>query len=316
MRWLVTGGAGYIGSHVVHALLAADQEPCVVDDLSTGVRSRVPSTVQFMQADIRDAGALLDAMDGCDGVIHLAGRKSVGESVDKPLAYWDANLNGTLDVLRAMAYQRVPRIVFSSTASVYAEYDRPVTEDDRAAPASPYGASKLSAEQAIRDFARASGVRYATLRYFNVGGCAIPSLRDTSRDNLIPRVIDALLDDESPVIYGDDYPTPDGTAVRDYIHAQDVAEAHATIARRIDTLPAGTYNIGTGQGTSVRELVERMIRVSGIGMFPMTTGRRNGDAAYAVANASKMYWATGWKAQRNITDILVSAWDSVQSRHQ
>lgn len=315
MRWLVTGGAGYIGSHVVHALLAAEQEPSVIDDLSTGIRSRIPSTVPFMNADIRDAGALLDAMDGCDGVIHLAGRKSVEESVDKPLAYWDANLNGTLDVLRAMSYQRVPRILFSSTASVYADNDRPVTEDDRTAPASPYGASKLAAEQAIRDFARASGLRYATLRYFNVGGCVTPALRDTSRDNLIPRVIDALLDDESPTIYGDDYPTPDGTAIRDYIHAQDVAEAHAVIARRVDAIPSGVYNIGTGQGTSVRELVEGMIRVSGVGMFPVTTGRRSGDSTYAVANASKVYWATGWKAQRNVTDILVSAWDSAHSRH-
>jgi UDP-glucose 4-epimerase len=315
MRWLVTGGAGYIGSHVIHALLAAGADPCVIDDLSCGVRSRVPSQVPFMHADIRDAGALVDAMDGCDGVIHLAGRKSVDESVDRPLAYWDANLNGTLDVLRAMSYRRVPRIVFSSTASVYAEYDRRVSEDDRLAPASPYGASKAAAEQAIRDYARASGTRYAILRYFNVAGCGTPALRDTSKDNLIPSVLSALLSDESPTIYGDDYATPDGTAVRDYVHVQDVADAHTVIARSLDRIPSGVYNIGTGQGTSVREVVEGLIRVSGVGMFPFTTGRRNGDVGHAVADVSRVYWNTGWKAQRNITDILVSAWDSVHSRH-
>lgn len=313
MRWLVTGGAGYIGSHVVHALLAADQHPCVIDDLSSGVRSRVPSTVPFLHADIRDPGALMDAMEGCDGVIHLAGRKSVEESVDRPLAYWDANLNGTLDVLRAMSYARVPRLVFSSTASVYAEYDRPVTEDDRVAPASPYGASKAAAEQMIRDWAHTSGIRYAILRYFNVAGCGNVTLRDTSRDNLIPRVMDALLSDESPMIYGNDYATPDGTAVRDYVHVRDVADAHAVIARNLDRIASGVYNVGTGKGTSVKEVVERLIRVSGLGLFPFTTGRRSGDTGYAVANASKIYWATGWKAERDITDIIVSAWDSVQS---
>jgi UDP-glucose 4-epimerase len=315
MRWLVTGGAGYIGSHVVHALLAADQHPCVIDDLSSGVRSRVPSTVPFLHADIRDPGALVDVLDGCDGVIHLAGKKSVTESLDRPLAYWDANLNGTLDVLRGMSYHGISRIVFSSTANIYAEYDRKVMEDDRVAPASPYGASKAAAERAIRDYARANGTSYAILRYFNVAGSGTPALRDTSGDSLISRTIDALMGDESPVIYGDDYATPDGTAIRDFVHVQDVADAHAVIARGMDRIDSGVYNIGTGQGTSVREVVESMIRISRIGMFPYTAGRRNGDVGYAVADVSRVYWATGWKAQRNITDILVSAWDSVQSRY-
>lgn len=313
-RWLITGGAGYIGSHIVHALLTTDIEPVVIDDLSAGVKSRIPSSVSLMQADIRDPGALCDAMDGCDGVIHLAGRKSVGESVDKPLAYWDANLGGTLDILRAMRYCNVPRIVFSSTASVYAESDEQVTEDDAVAPMSPYGASKLAAERLIADYAKSAGVKYAILRYFNVAGCSNSALGDTSEDNLVPRVIRALLANEYPVIFGDDYPTSDGTAVRDYIHVADLAEAHVTIARRIDGLPRNTYNLGTGRGSTVREIIERLIEASGKTVEPIIVGRRAGDPARTVANVSAAYWDTGWRAQRTTSEIAVSAWDSALSR--
>jgi UDP-glucose 4-epimerase len=253
-------------------------------------------------------------MEGCDGVIHLAGRKSVGESVDKPLAYWDANLGGTLDILRAMRYCNVPRIVFSSTASVYAESDEPVTEDDPVAPMSPYGASKLAAERLIADYATSAGVKYAILRYFNVAGCSNSALGDTSEDNLVPRVIRALLANEYPVIFGDDYPTSDGTAVRDYIHVADLAEAHVTIARRIDALPRNTYNLGTGRGSTVREIIERLIEASGKTVEPIIVGRRAGDPARTVANVSAAYWDTGWRARRTITDIAVSAWDSALSR--
>lgn len=314
MRWLVTGGAGYIGSHIVHALLTTDIEPVVIDDLSTGLKSRVPSSVSFMQADIRDPGALCDAMEGCDGVIHLAGRKAVGESVEKPLAYWDANVGGTLDVLRAMRYCGVPRIVFSSTASVYAESDESVTEEDSVAPMSPYGASKLAAERLIADYAASAGVKYAILRYFNVAGCSSSALGDTSEDNLVPRVIRALLANEYPVIFGNDYPTSDGTAVRDYVHVADLAEAHVVVARRIDSLPRNTYNLGTGRGSTVREIIAAIVQASGKYVDPLVVGRRQGDPARTVANVSAAYWDTGWKARRSITDIAVSAWDSALSR--
>lgn len=313
-RWLITGGAGYIGSHIVHALLTTNIEPVVIDDLSTGVKSRIPPSVYFMQADIRDPGALCDAMEGCDGVIHLAGRKSVSESVDKPLAYWDSNLGGTLDVLRAMRYCGVPRIVFSSTANVYAESDEPVTEDDPVAPMSPYGASKLAAERLIADYATSAGIRHAILRYFNVAGCRNSALGDTSEDNLVPRVIRALLANEYPVIFGDDYQTSDGTAVRDYVHVTDLAEAHVTVARRIDSLPRSVYNLGTGRGSTVREIIDRLFEASGKSVEPIVVGRRAGDPARAVANVSAAYWDTGWRAQRTITDIAVSAWDSALSR--
>lgn len=313
-RWLVTGGAGYIGSHIVHALLTTDIQPVVIDDLSTGLKSRVPSSVPFMQADIRDPGALCDAMEGCDGVIHLAGRKSVGESVEKPLAYWDANLGGTLDVLRAMRYCDVPRIVFSSTASVYAESDEPVTEEDAVAPMSPYGASKLAAERLIADYATTAGVRYAILRYFNVAGCSSSALGDTSEDNLVPRVIRSLRANEYPVIFGDDYATSDGTAVRDYVHVADLAEAHVVVARRIDSLPRSVYNLGTGRGSTVREIIDRLVRASGIEVEPIVVGRRAGDPARTVANVSAVYWDTGWRARRSITDIAVSAWGSALSQ--
>lgn len=313
-RWLVTGGAGYIGSHIVQALFDTDIEPAVIDDLSTGIRSRITSTVPLMQADIRDPGALCDAMEGCDGVIHLAGRKSVGESVEKPLAYWDANLGGTLDVLRAMRYCGVPRIVFSSTASVYAESDEPVTEEHPVGPMSPYGASKLAAERLISDYARTYGINYAILRYFNVAGCSSNPLGDTSEDNLVPRVIRALLAQEYPVIFGDDYPTSDGTAIRDYIHVADLAEAHAIIAQRIDSLPARIYNLGTGHGSTVRDIIERLIEASGMRLEPLVVGRRAGDPARTVANVSAVYRDTGWSARRSTTDIAVSAWNSALSR--
>ena len=313
-RWLITGGAGYIGSHIVHALLTTDIEPVVIDDLSTGMKSRIPSTVSLMQADIRDPGALCDAMEGCDGVIHLAGRKSVSESVEKPLAYWDANVGGTLDVLRAMRYCNVPRIVFSSTASVYAESEEPVTEEDAVAPMSPYGASKLAAERLIADYAASAGIRHAVLRYFNVAGCSSSALGDTSEDNLVPRVIRALLAGEYPVIFGNDYPTSDGTAVRDYVHVADLAEAHVVVARRIDSLPRDTYNLGTGRGSTVREIISAIVQSSGKYVDPLVVGRRAGDPARTVANVSAAYWDTGWKARRSITDIAVSAWDSALSR--
>lgn len=313
-RWLVTGGAGYIGSHIVQALLDTDIEPVVIDDLSTGIRSRIASTVPLMQADIRDPGALCDAMEGCDGVIHLAGRKSVGESVDKPLAYWDANLGGTLDVLRAMRYCGVPRIVFSSTASVYAESDEPVTEDSPVGPISPYGASKLAAERLISDYARSLGVKYAVLRYFNVAGCGNSRLGDTSEDNLVPRVIRALMSQEYPVIFGDDYPTSDGTAIRDYIHAADLADAHVAIASNIDRLPHSVYNLGTGRGSTVREIIDSLVEASGMRVEPLVVGRREGDPARTVANVSAVLQDTGWSARRTIQDIAVSAWDSALSR--
>ena len=313
-RWLITGGAGYIGSHIVHALLTTDIEPVVIDDLSTGIRSRVPSSISFMQADIRDPGALCDAMEGCDGIIHLAGRKSVSESVEKPLAYWDANVGGTLDVLRAMRYCNVPRIVFSSTASVYAESEEPVTEEDAVAPMSPYGASKLAAERLIADYAASAGIRHAILRYFNVAGCSSSALGDTSEDNLVPRVIRALLAEEYPVIFGNDYPTSDGTAVRDYVHVADLAEAHVVVARRIDSLPRNIYNLGTGRGSTVREIISAIVQASGKYVDPLVVGRRAGDTARTVANVSAAYWDTGWKARRSITDIAVSAWDSALSQ--
>lgn len=307
-RWLVTGGAGYIGGHVVRSLLEAGHQPCVIDDLSTGIRGRIPPTVPFLNADIRDAGALMDAMEGCHGVIHLAGRKSVGESVEKPLAYWDANLGGTLDVLRAMVYCGIHRIVFSSTASVYANSDHPVTEADTLGPLSPYGASKLAAETAIRNVGKSNDIRYAILRYFNVAGCVKAELGDTSNDNLVPRVIRAMRAFDPPTIYGMDYPTRDGSAIRDYIHAGDLGDAHAAIATRIDSLRHGTYNLGTGRGTTVAEIIKSLQDASGVRMTPYVTGRRAGDPAQTIADVTRVREDTGWQARYTIRDIAESSW--------
>jgi len=303
-RWLVTGGAGYIGSHVIRALLAAGETPVVIDDLSTGVRSRIPAGVAFVHGDILDGDAILDAMTDIDGVIHLAGRKSVAESVDNPLAYYDTNVSGTLSILRAMRYRNVRRIILSSTASLYAERLSPIDEESTTLPLSPYAASKLMAERCILDFAKVYDCKAAVLRYFNVAGAAEPQLRDDSRDNLFPRLTRALRDGVTPEIFGDDYPTPDGTPVRDYVHVSDIADAHALVAVNIEQLRHNVYNIGTGHGTSVREIINACGSAIGQPITPILRPRRPGDAASTVANVSRIRNELGWRSRFGLMDIV------------
>lgn len=306
MRWLVTGGAGYIGAHVLRALLASGEDAVVIDDLSTGNRTRVPSTIPFYHGDILDGDALLDVMTGVDGVIHLAGRKSVSESVDKPLAYYDANLMGTLSVLRAMQYRKVKRIIFSSTASLYATSDIPVTETSSLDPQSPYAASKMFAERCIKDYAIRNDARYVALRYFNVVGAANPSLADTSNDNLVPKVLRSLRSRISPEIYGNDYPTKDGTCVRDYVHVVDIADAHALVAKNMDSLLHDCYNIGTGHGVSVKEMVKALIDTFAPNIEPLYAPRRDGDPASVVANVKRISKELGFTPKHGLIDIASS----------
>lgn len=306
--WLVTGGAGYIGSHVIQSLIQVGITPRVIDNLSTGHRNRVPTGVAFMEADMRDAGALSDALEGVDGVIHLAGRKSVTESVEKPLAYWDANLGGTLDLLRAMTYCRVSRIIFSSTAAVYAPEANPRSEMDPLEPGSPYGSSKMAAETVILEHARVYGSQPIILRYFNVAGAVAPHLSDDSADNLIPKCIRAIRTGQAPVIYGDDYATRDGTAIRDYVHVADVADAHARAALLSDTAPHSVYNVGTGTGTTVQEIVSGLLRISRSPLSPLLLGRRPGDPVQTVADITRIRQDLGWTPKRNLQESLESAW--------
>lgn len=308
MRWLVTGAAGYIGSHVIRGLLESQHEVVAFDDLSRGYRSRIGSTVPFIQGDIRDSDALLDALIDIDGVIHLAGVKSVSESEQEPMLYYDINAHGTLNLLRAMRYRNVRMLLFSSTASVYANSSKPLNENSAVAPESVYGRSKLMAEQIIRDCAQSFGIRFTILRYFNVGGCGFPGLNDTSRDNVIPAFLHELDNGRVPVIYGDDYETPDGTCIRDYVHVADIASAHIAAANSlVNGSLCDVYNVGTGQGTSVKEITGLVARICDESFSPVVMGRRPGDAAMSVADVTRIRRELGWSARFGMYDIVESA---------
>lgn len=312
MRWLVTGGAGYIGAHVLRSLIAVGHDAIVLDDLSTGIRSRVGSTIPFVHGDIHDESLLTDVLANVDGVIHLAGLKSVSESQTQPMRYWHVNVSGTLSLLRAMRYSKIECLIFSSTASVYGSTDHAsFSETSKVAPKSVYGMTKLSAERMIHHYAAQYPLRHATLRYFNVGGCGHPGLHDTSADNVIPTFLRRIAAGKPPIIYGDDYPTSDGTCVRDYVHVSDIADAHAAIATRLNAgLPHTVYNVGTGKGVTVAELAHKCLTVTGSGAIPLIEGRRVGDSAAAVADVARIRDDVGWFATRTVDDVVESAWSN------
>lgn len=317
MTVLVTGGAGYIGGHVVSALRARGDRVVVVDDLSAGRPERV-GDVPLERIDLAAASArddLADAMRRHEvtAVIHLAARKKVEESVQRPVWYFDENLGGMVNVLNAAEATGVAGVVFSSTAAVYGPADEPVAEDGVTAPVNPYGETKLVGEWMLRDLAAASRVRGIALRYFNVAGAATNALGDTADSNIVPMVYSRLEAGERPLIFGDDYDTPDGTCVRDYVHVADVADAHLAA---LDALAAETgepyrvFNIGTGTGSSVRDLVTRMIEISGSTLEPEIAPRRAGDPAVVVADAGRIRRELGWEARYGLDDMLRSAWEA------
>ncbi|GCD94313.1 UDP-glucose 4-epimerase GalE [Embleya hyalina] len=314
MKWLVTGGAGYIGTHVVRVLLAAGEDVVVVDDLSTGERKRVPDGVPLIVGSVLDR-ALLDETfraHGVDGVVHIAAKKQVPESVARPLYYYEENVEGLRTLLAAMVAAEVPRIVFSSSAAVYGMPDVDlVDEDTPCLPINPYGESKLVGEWLIKATARAHGIAYASLRYFNVAGAGAPELADGGVFNLVPMVLEKLTAGRAPVIFGDDYDTPDGTCVRDFIHVVDLAEAHVAAARRLAADPDArlALNVGRGRGTSVREMVDLIREVTGLREFaPETLPRRAGDPARVVASAERIAAELDWKARLDVSDMVESAW--------
>ncbi|WP_406284008.1 UDP-glucose 4-epimerase GalE [Embleya sp. NBC_00896] len=320
MNWLVTGGAGYIGTHVVRALLATGENVVVIDDLSTGARERVPNGVPLVVGSVLDR-ALLDETfrtHAVDGVVHIAGKKRVPESVDRPLHYYEENVEGLRTLLAATVDAGVTRFLFSSSAAVYGMPDvHLVDEETRCAPINPYGESKLVGEWLIRATARAHGISYASLRYFNVAGAGAPELADEGVFNLVPMVFEKLTADRAPVIFGDDYDTPDGTCVRDFIHVVDLAEAHVAAARRLATDPeAGlVLNVGRGEGTSVREMVDLIQEVTGLrDVAPVVQARRAGDPARVVASADRIAAELAWKARLDTSDMVESAWAGWQAR--
>ncbi|MER6471122.1 UDP-glucose 4-epimerase GalE [Streptomyces collinus] len=314
MTWLITGGAGYIGAHVVRAMTEAGERTVVYDDLSTGVAERVPDEVPLVRGSTLDGETLARTLAEHEvtGVVHLAAKKQVGESVDRPLDYYRENVEGLRVLLEAVTQAEVAAFVFSSSAAVYGMPDVDVvTEETPCAPLSPYGETKLAGEWLVRATGRATGLATASLRYFNVAGAATPALADTGVFNLVPMVFEKLTEGASPRIFGDDYPTPDGTCVRDYIHVVDLAEAHVTVARALRSAPGHdlTLNIGRGEGVSVREMIDQMNAVTGYDRPPTVTPRRPGDPARVVASADRIATELGWRAKYDVQDMITSAWE-------
>lgn len=312
MSWLVTGGAGYIGSHVVRAFEEAGIAVVVVDDLSSGHREYVPDDVPFVQASILDTAALTQAMrdHAVTGVVHLAGFKYAGVSVQRPLHTYEQNVTGTVHLLEAMVEAGVSNLVFSSSAATYGtpQVDL-VTETTPTRPESPYGESKLIGEWVIADAGRAHGIRHTSLRYFNVVG-SLPGLADTSPHNLFPLVIRALVEGRTPRINGEDYATPDGTNVRDYVHVVDLAASHVAAAQALEagrTLEP-VYNLGSGDGLSVRQIMDAFARVTGIDFAPEIGPRRAGDPDRIVADGSLAARDVDWAMRHSVDEMVASAW--------
>ncbi|QPP05618.1 UDP-glucose 4-epimerase GalE [Streptomyces bathyalis] len=326
MTWLITGGAGYIGAHVARTMVEAGERVVVLDDLTAAVPERLEAMPEPRPVLAR--GSVLDrelldrtfAEHDITGVVHLAARKQVGESVEQPLRYYRENVHGLTVLLEAVVAAGVRRFVFSSSAAVYGTPDVGlVTEDTPCVPMNPYGETKLTGEWLVRSTGRAAGIATACLRYFNVAGAAEPRLADTGVFNIVPMFFDALTRGEAPLIFGDDYPTADGTCVRDYIHVQDLAEAHLAAARRLSTAGSGgdlTVNIGTGNGLSVREMADLVAEITGKREpAARVAPRRPGDPARVVASAELAEKELGWTARHSVRDMITSAWEGWCLRH-
>ncbi|SFO04974.1 UDP-glucose 4-epimerase GalE [Mycetocola miduiensis] len=313
MTWLVTGGAGYIGAHVVRAFAEQGIDVVVLDDLSSGHAGFVPEGVPFVRGNILDREIVRSTLGqhAVTGVVHVAGFKYAGVSVQRPLHTYAQNVTGTLVLLEAMAELDIDRMVFSSSAAVYGTPDTDlVTEETPKSPESPYGESKLIGEWLLRDQEVAAGLRHTSLRYFNVIGSGYPDVYDTSPHNLLPLVFDALLAGRTPRINGADYPTPDGTCVRDYIHVGDLALSHVAAARRLD---AGddiepVYNLGSGEGVSVGEIMAAVRDVTGIDFTPEVADRRPGDPARIVASGELAARDLDWRMRHTLVEMVDSAW--------
>ncbi len=320
MTWLVTGGAGYIGAHVVKAMVEEGEPVVVLDDLSTGSPERLAEDVPVVVGSVLDPALVAAVLRDhhVQGIVHLAAKKQVGESVARPLHYYRENVTGLQTLLDAALGNDVDKFVFSSSAAVYGMPDVvEVTEETPCLPLSPYGETKLVGEWLVRDAHVAHGLRYASLRYFNVAGAASPELADIGVSNLIPMVFERLTAGAAPLIFGTDYATPDGTCIRDYIHAADIASAHVAAARHLagggDGLVA---NVGRGEGMSVREMIDVILDVTGRqDVQPAMTERRAGDPARVVAAADRIRRTLGWTARYGVRDMVTSAWEGWCLRH-
>jgi UDP-glucose 4-epimerase len=326
MTVLVTGGAGYIGAHVVRLLQRRGNQVVVVDDLSTGSVGRIGDvplvTIDIAADDGRDRLATTMSEHGVDSVIHVAAKKQVGESATRPAWYYHQNVGGTANLLLAMQRADVTKMMFSSSAATYGLPDLPVGslihEDAGNRPISPYGETKLVCEWMIRAAGPAWGLRSVNLRYFNVAGAGWDDLGDPGIFNLVPIVMRQLLTGEKPQIFGDDYPTPDGTCVRDYVHVLDLADSHLAALDYLDRAdrPYDVFNVGTGTGASVIEVLGQVAESTGYSVEPVVIDRRPGDPASLVADVTRIQDVLGWKASNSdLTTIVESAWSAWPAIH-
>jgi UDP-glucose 4-epimerase len=315
---MVTGGAGYIGAHIVKSLKESGHGVVAFDDLSTGEARKVPHGVPLVEASVLDAVAVEKAIREHDvtGVVHMAAKKAVGESVERPLYYYRENVDGLLSLLEAMDATGVKKMVYSSSAATFGmpDSDDPLTEDYLCQPINPYGETKLIGEWLMRDVATAVGLDWVSLRYFNVAGAGGPDLGDTGVFNLIPMVFRALSTGKNPQVFGSDYPTPDGSCIRDYIHVTDLADAHVASVKRLEQGSAAEiYNVGRGEGVSVIEVMDAVRAATGIEFTHDLVDRRGGDPARLVASADKIRTDLGWSTEYDLAAMVTSAWEAWQA---
>ncbi len=317
MRVLVTGGAGYIGSTASAILLENGFEVTVLDDCSTGHAELVAPGAKFVKGSLLEKSDVVTALEGCEAVMHFGAKSLVGESVLKPEIYWNTNVNGTRILLEAMREKSIKKIVFSSTAATYGEPKRtPITEEDETKPTNPYGSSKLAVDYMLTSEAIAYGLAAISLRYFNVAG-AYKSKSGWLTENhnpethLIPNTLRAT--DANPLkIFGNDWPTADGTCIRDYVHVTDLIEAHISALKNVETGKHSIINLGSGGGYSVNEVVAAAEKAVGRAIPAQVTDRRPGDPAVLIADISKAEKVLGWKPTRNLEVMVQDAWESFQ----
>jgi len=319
VKLLVTGGAGYIGSVVTTQLLQAGHQVTVLDDLSTGHADAVPDGASLIEGSLLDETRLAVVDEGFDGVLHFAAKSLVAESTTHPERYWTNNLCGTLALLEAMRTARIPRLVFSSTAAVYGEPDQvPILETAPTRPTSAYGASKLAVDLTIGSYAEAHGLAATSLRYFNVAGASGRyGERHAIETHLIPIALDAADGRREHVqIYGTDYPTPDGTAIRDYIHVEDLARAHLLALAAAQPGRHAIYNLGNGQGYSVRQVIQAARQVTGRPIETVAAPRRSGDPAVLIASSARIGTELGWTPHKpDVEEMIHDAWQWLRTSH-
>lgn len=317
MKVLVAGGAGYIGSVVTAALLAAEHEVVVLDDLSTGHADAVPAGARLIEGRVQDAATVLSTEAGFDGVLHFAAKSLVGESEQRPELYWRENVGGAMDLLDAVRAAGVPRLVFSSSAATYGEPDEvPISEDARTEPTNIYGATKLTIDRMLAGEARVHGLGAVSLRYFNAAGAAYGlGERHATETHLIPIALQVVFGVRQHLsVFGRDYATPDGTCIRDYVHVHDLAVAHLLALAGATRSTHRVFNLGSGSGYSVREVLETVRSVTGHPLPVQDAPRRSGDPAQLVAGNARIAAELGWSVTRSLEEMVRDAYDVARLR--